>query len=144
MNKIIILIFCIIFISCKEKKEEQKLIYNQLINYRDDLKMNSRDLGNYIDIRVEEDKSFKSATENKRKILEDYERNFESLKYKERENIINLRNLFKKENNLHLNFEISNYNQNVSDTIFNRLMEIDFFRSKIYFQNRYLMRQGCK
>lgn len=144
MKKTIILLFCVLFLSCKNKNEEQKLIYKQLINYREELKMNSRNLDNYINIRAAEDKSFKSATENSRKVLVDYENNFENLKYKEREKLVNLRNFFKKENNLFLNFETSNYNQNVSDTIFNRLMEIDFYRSKIDFQNRYLMRQGCK
>ncbi len=144
MKKTFILLFCILFLSCKNQNEEQKLIYNQLINYRDELKMNSRDIEHYIIRRSEEEKFYKKETEDKIRILSDFEKTFEKLKFKERNAIIKLRNSFKNENKLFLEIENSNYNENVSDTIFNRLMEIDFYRLKMNFQNRYLMRQGCK
>ncbi|MES2574905.1 MAG: hypothetical protein V4572_08175 [Bacteroidota bacterium] len=144
MKKIIILLFCIIFLSCKEKNEEQKLIYTQLLHYRDELKSNTRAIEHSILNRADEDEFYKSAIENKSKVLVNYEKTFEELKFKDRNAIIKLRNSFKDENKLFLDFDTSNYNENISDTIFNRLMEIDFYRLKINFQNQYLLRHGCK
>ena len=144
MKKIFILLFCIIFLSCKEKNEEQKLIYRQLVHYRDQLKSNTRDIDYYILNRVAEDELYKNAIENKSKVLVDYEKTFEKLKFKDRNAIIKLRNSFKDENKLFLDFDTSDYNENISDSIFNRLMEIDFYRLKINFQNRYLLGYGCK
>ena len=144
MKKTIIMLFCIIFLSCKEKNEEQKLIYNQLVNYRNELKSNTRDIEYYILNRADEDKLYKNAIANNIMILADYEKTFEELKFKDRNTIIKLRNSFKDENKLFLDFDNSNYYENISDTIFNRLMEIDFYRLKINFQNRYLLRHRCK
>ena len=144
MKKIIILFFCILFLSCKEKNEEQKLIYSQLVHYRDELKSNTKDIEYYILNRAVEDELYKNAIENKSKVLIDYEKKFEKLKFKDRNAIIKLRNSFKDENKLFLDFDTSNYNENISDTIFNRLMEIDFYRLKINFQNRYLIGHNCK
>ena len=143
MKKIIIVLFCIIFLSCKEKNEEQKLIYNQLLHYRDELKSNTRDLEHYIINRADEDALYKSAIENKSKVLVDYEKTFEELKFKDRNAIIKLRNSFKDENKLFLDFDTSNYNENISDTIFNRLMEIDFLKLERNFQVFYLLPRGC-
>ncbi len=144
MKKITIVLFFLVFLSCKEKDEEQKLIYNQLINYRDELKSNTRAIEQYILNLADADSLYKRAIKNKSKTLFDYEKDFEKLKFKDRNSILKLRNTFKDENKLYLDFEDSNYNENISDTIFNRLMEIDFYRLKLNFQNRYLLRHGCK
>lgn len=142
-NIIIVLFSSIIFSSCKENNEEQKLIYKQLLHYRDELKTNARAIEDYIFIQAEENKSYKNAVENPRKILAEYEKYFEKLKFKEREKIVKLRDSFNNQHKLFLHFDTTNYNSNISDTIFNRLMEIDFYRLKISFQNR-LLRRGCK
>ena len=144
MKKITIVLFFLVFLSCKEKDEEQKLIYNQLINYRDELKSNTRAIEQHILNLVDADSLYNRAIKNKCKTLLEYEKNFEKLKFKDRNSILKLRNTFKDENKLYLDFEDSNYNENISDTIFNRLMEIDFYRLKLNFQNRYLLRHGCK
>lgn len=143
MKKIIIVLFIITFSSCKENNENQKLMYNQLLNYRDELKMNSMVIDQQIHIRIDQDKTYKSNIEDKDRILDEYEKSFDKLKFKERDKIVKLRDSFNRKNKLNLDFDTSNYDTNVSDTVFNRLMEIDFYRIKISFQNRYLLKYGC-
>ncbi len=131
------------FSSCKEKNEDQKLMYNQLINYRDELKMNSRAIADQIIFLAEQEKIYKSNIEGKNKILLEYEKSFEKLKFKERDKIVKLRDSFDHKHKLYLHFDTSTYDDNVSDTVFNRLMEIDFYRVKISFQNRYMVGHKC-
>jgi len=144
MKKLIIVLFCIIFSSCKKNNEEQKLIYKQLIHYRDELKMNSKAIESYVAYHTKEEKYYKDETKNFRDILIAYEKIYEKLKFKERDKIVKLRDSFNDKYKLFQHFDTSIYGESVSDTIFNRLMEIDFYKSKIAFQNRYLIRHGCK
>ena len=143
MKKIIIVAFIIMFSSCKENDEEQKLMYAQLTNYRDELKMNTRDIDSYIQNFKEKEKIYESKTEGRSGILLEYEKSFEKLKFEERDKIVKLRDSFNREHKLNLHFDTSIYCDNVSDTVFNRLMEIDFYRLKISFQSRYLIGHRC-
>jgi len=143
LKKIIIVLFIIMFSSCKENDEEQKLMYKQLVNYRDELKMNARDIDAYIQNFIEKEKIYKSKTEGRNGILLEYEKSFEKLKFKERDKIVKLRDSFNREHKLNLHFDTSNYDNNISDTVFNRLMEIDFYHLKISFQSRYLVGHRC-
>lgn len=118
-------------------------MYNQLVNYRDELKMNSMAIDGQIYIRMEEQKIFKTRFEDKRRILREYENSFEKLKFKERDKLVKLRDSMNKTHKLNLHFDTSNYSENVSDTVFNRLMEIDFYRLRISFQNRYMVGHRC-
>lgn len=143
MKKLIFILFIVIFSSCEENNQSQKLMYNQLINYRDELKMNTISINGYIQTKIEKEKTYKSIIENRSRILLEYEKSFEKLKFKERDKIVKLRDSFNHKQKLHLHFDTSNYDDNVSDTIFNRLMEIDFYRIKIRFQDMYLLKHGC-
>jgi hypothetical protein len=98
----------------------------------------------YIEAHADENEWYKKMIEKKLIQLENFENQFEKAKYKERKEIVNLRNSFKKDNRLVANFETSEYSENIPDTVFNRLMEIDFYRLKTEFQVRYLMIKGCK
>lgn len=118
-------------------------MYNQLINYRDELKTNSTALDQYIDIRLENDKAYKNMIGDRKRIFLEYEKSFEKLKFKERDKIVKLRDSFNEKHELYLRFDTSNYDGNISDTLFNRLMEIDFYRIKTRFQNKYLLIHGC-
>lgn len=143
MKKIIIILFIIIFSSCKENNENEKLMYKQLIHYRDELKTNSLAIDQAINFQLEKEKSLKNILKERKRILLEYEKSFEKLKFKERVKIVKLRDSFNNKHKLYLHFDTSNYDNNVSDTIFNRLMEIDFYRIKTSFQSRYLLRHGC-
>ncbi|TGD59802.1 hypothetical protein [Flavobacterium humi] len=142
MKKIIIALFCILFLSCKGNDEERILIYKQLIEYRDELKMNSKEMDYLIHTQAQKDKYYKRLIGNQREILVEYEKAFEKLKFKERNAIIKLRDSFntEREHPLFLHFDTSDY-KNVSDTVFNRLMEIDFYKSKRRFQDMYLLKR---
>ncbi|MCV2487231.1 hypothetical protein OD917_20020 [Flavobacterium sp. SH_e] len=143
MKKIIIILFIIIFSSCKENNENEKLMYKQLIHYRDELKTNSLAIDQAINFQLEKEKSLKNILKERKRILLEYEKSFEKLKFKERVKIVKLRDSFNNKHKLYLHFDTSNYDNNVSDTIFNRLMEIDFYRIKTSFQSRYLLTRGC-
>ncbi|MEN2412927.1 hypothetical protein [Flavobacterium mesophilum] len=117
-------------------------MYRQLINYRDELKINSRNNDEYILTRIEKEKTTMPNLEASRIVLLEYEKSFEKLKYKERDKIIMLRDSFNNKHNLYLHFDTFDYS-NVSDTLFNRLMEIDFYRIQLRYQERNLLRRGC-
>ena len=140
MKKIIIVLICFVFLSCKKDEEEKKLIYNQLVNYRNELKFAVQGQNFYINQHRNENKKRKDSLIE---ILNKLPISFEKLRYGERHTIIQFRNTFNKKYNLHENFETSNYNKNISDTIFNRLMEIDFLKLERDFQVFYLLPRGC-
>jgi len=140
MKKIIIVLICIVFSSCKKDEEEKKLIYNQLLNYRNELKFAVKDQKYYIVEHINENKKRKDSLIE---ILNELNISFEKLKYRERNKIVELRNTFNKKYNLHENFKTSNYSEDISDTIFNRLMEIDFLKLERNFQVFYLLPRGC-
>jgi len=140
MKRIIIILICIVFSSCKKNEEEKTLIYNQLLNYRNELKFAVKDQKYYIDERVNGNKKRKDSLNE---ILNELKISFEKLKYGERNKIVQLRNTFNKKYSLHENFETSTYSKNISDTIFNRLMEIDFLKLERNFQVFYLLPRGC-
>ena len=129
-------------LSCKND-EDKKLIYNELINYRDELKMSAKDKESYILIQKNESELIKKEVDKLNNILAEYEKSFEALKFKERLKIVQSRDSFNLKYKLFLKFDNSNYDK-IHDTIFNRLMEIDFYRLKNRFQDRYLFRKGCK
>ena len=140
MKKIIIVISCIVFSSCKKDVEEESLVYNQLINYRNELKFAVKDQKNYI---VEHINVNKKRNDSLIEILNEINISFKKIKYKKRNKVVELRNSINKTYNLHQNFETSTYSEKVSDTIFNRLMEIDFLKLERNFQIYYLLPRGC-
>ena len=140
MKKIITVLICLILLSCKNDGEEKKLLYNQLIEYRNQLKFEVKDLNFYISERSDGNKKI---TDSLLKISSEINNSYEKVKYGERNKIIELRNKLNKKYNLHENFETENYSENVSDTVFNRLMEIDFLKLERSFQNFYLLKKGC-
>ncbi|MFB9079632.1 hypothetical protein ACFFLS_07070 [Flavobacterium procerum] len=142
MKKIIILLFIVLFSSCKENNEAEKLMYNQLVNCRDELKMYSATADGQVDVRIAKEKTGKNILEERKRILLDYERSFEKLKFEERDKLVKLRDSFNEKHRLQLHFDTSNYNHNVPDTVFKIIMEIDFYRLKISFQNIYLLKNG--
>lgn len=143
MKKIAILILVMTFVSCKND-EETKVMYNKLINYRNELRFNVKDIENYLLIRSEENSFYKRDFDSLNKILKSFEQEYEKNKYKNRSVLIKIRNEFNKKHNLGLEFDKSSYEENICDTIFNRIMEIDILLLQREFQNRRMIRHGCK
>lgn len=142
MKKIAILIFFLALVSCKNE-EETNVMYNKLINYRNELRFNVKDIQNYLLIKSEENSFFKRKFDSLNRIQKSLEQEYEKNKYGNRSVLIRIRNEFNKKNNLRLEFDKSSYEENIRDTIFNRIMEIDILRLQREFQNRRMMGHGC-
>jgi len=135
MNRFVIVIFCIIFSSCK-KDVEQNVLYEQLLNYRDELKMSFRAQEQYLYNTSRENEFYKKRFDSLNKINIEVEKSFERLRYGERNKLVELRDSFNIKHNLNVEFENLTYDENISDSIFNRIIETDFLRLKKEFQNR--------
>ena len=98
MKKIITVLICLIVLSCKNDGEEKKLLYNQLLEYRNQLKFEVRDLNFYISERSDGNKKI---TDSLLKISKEINNSFEKVKYGERNKIIEIRNKLNKKYNLH-------------------------------------------
>jgi hypothetical protein len=143
MKKITLIIFLLIFVSCKND-EETNVMYENLLNYRNELKFYVKDVGNYLSNQSEENSFFKRRFDSLNKIQKSFEHQFEKNKYGNRTLLIKIRDEFNEKQNLGLKFNKSNYGENIRDTIFNRIMEIDILRLQKEFQNRKMMIHGCK
>ena len=142
MKKISILIFLLTYVSCKND-EETNVMYNKLINYRNELRFNVKDFQNILLMKSEENSFFKRNFDSLNKIQKSFEQEYEKNKYGNRYELIKIRNEFNKKNNLGLEFDKSSYEENIRDTIFNRIIEIDILRLQKEFQSRRMMVHGC-
>jgi hypothetical protein len=143
MKKIVIIIFLVIFVSCKND-DETNVMYYKLLNYRDELKFYVNDVGNYLSIQSKENSFLKKRFDSLNKIQKSFEQHYEKNKYGNRSLLLKIRNEFNEKHNLGLEFDKSSYDENIRDTIFNRIMEIDILRLQKEFQNRRMMVHGCK
>jgi hypothetical protein len=143
MKKIVIIIFLLIFVSCKND-DETNVMYYKLLNYRDELKFYVNDVENYLSIQSEENSFLKKRFDSLNKIQKSFEQQYEKNKYGNRSFLLKIRNEFNKKHNLGLEFDKSSYDENIRDTIFNRIMEIDILRLQKEFQNRRMIVHGCK
>jgi len=135
MNRFVIVLFCIILSSCK-KDVEQNVLYEQLLNYRDELKMSVRAQEQYLYNTSRENAFYKKRFDSLNKINTEVEKSFERLRYGKRNKLVELRDGFNIKHNLNVEFENLTYDENISDSIFNRIIETDFLRLKKEFQNR--------
>ena len=135
MNKLIIIVFCIILSSCK-KNNEQNILFKQLLNYRDELKMDVRSQEEYLYNSSRENDFFKRRFDSLNKINIDFEKSFSKIRYGKRNKIVELRNNYNTKHKLKIEFENLTYDENISDSIFNRIIEIDIYRLQKEFQNR--------
>lgn len=135
MNRLIIIFFCVFLISCK-KSNEYGILYKQLLNYRKELKMDVKSQEEYLYNSSRENDFFKRRFDSLNKINTELEKSFEKIRYGERNKIIELRNNYNTIHKLKLEFENITYDDNISDSIFNRIIEIDIYRLRKEFQNR--------
>lgn len=132
---------CILFIatvlllsSCRENNGYD-LLYNQLLNYRDELKWDVASQRDYLFEKSNKNDFIKRRFDSLNKFNSDLEKSFQNIKYGKRNPIIELRDNYNVKHQLGVKFEPS-YDDAISDSIFNRLIEIDFFRLEKEFQNK--------
>ncbi|OWP77443.1 hypothetical protein [Flavobacterium oreochromis] len=143
MKNLSILLLLISFLSCK-KDEEQKILYNKLIEYRDELKMNYEAKESYLLYFEKKNEYFKKRNDSLNTIVTNFKNEFENIRYKvDRETILKLRDHFNKEHSLYVNFKNSKYSKNLTDSIFNRVIEVDIYKLMNQFQERYMFKRGC-
>ena len=139
MNRLIILVFCIVLSSCK-KSNEQDILFKQLLNYRDELKMDVKSQEEYLYNSSRKNDFLEKRFDSLNNINTELEKSFEKIRYGERNRIIELRNNYNTNHNLNIEFENSIYYKNISDSIFNRIIEVDIYRLQKEFQNRLMFR----
>ncbi|WP_421497856.1 hypothetical protein [Flavobacterium columnare] len=145
MKNISFLLILLSILSCKNNEEEHKILYNKLIEYRDELKMNYVSKENYLLYYFSENNEYlKKRNDSLNKIVINFKNEFERIRYNvDRDTILKLRDDFNKEHNLYVNFKKSNYTKNLPDSIFNRVIEVDIYKLMNWFQDRQMFRRGC-
>ena len=139
MNRLIIIAFCIILSSCK-KRNEQEILYKQLLNYRDELKMDVKSQEEFLYNSSRGNDFLRRKFDSLNEINADLEKSFENIRYGDRNKIIELRNNYNTKHQLRIEFENLAYDESISDSIFNRIIEIDFFRLRKEFQYKWMFR----
>ena len=136
---IILLAFCS---ACNKKTEEQTLLYNQLISYRDDLKMSVKSQEIYISETTQNSGFFRKRFDSLNKINNELDKSFELLRYGDRKKLLELRDNYNFKHKLNLKFDsVDNY-ENIPDSIFNRLIETDILKLRKRFQDAFMFRHG--
>lgn len=142
--KIIFAIALVLICSSCKKTEEQNLLYNQLVNYRDDLKKSIKNEEVSFSLKVYDNKLYKRIFDSLNQINIDCEKSFERLRYGDEKKLLAFRDEFNSKHHLHLKFDSYNSGKNVPDSIFNRLIETDILRLRKCFMEKYVYIQGCK
>lgn len=135
MNRVILIVFCCFLTSCKNSIEYD-ILYKQLLNYRNELKMDIKSQEEYLYNSSRENIFLKRRFDSLNKINAELEKSFGKMRYGERNKIIELRNKYNTKHKLRIEFENSTYDENISDSIFNRIIEIDIYRLRKEFQNK--------
>lgn len=142
MKRQIVIVF-FIFTSCSEKNEEQTLLYNQLISYRDELKMSVKAQEDYLAETTRHNAFCRERFDSLNKINTELDKSFERLRYGQRKDLLNLRDDYNRNQKLHIKFDTANYYNNIPDSIFNKLIETDILKLRKCFQDRFMFVHGC-
>lgn len=143
MKRILLITILLFFCSC-QNKDEQNFLYNQLLNYRNELKASINSERDFLYEKVYKNELYKKIFDSLAQINNDCEKSFERLRYGNKKELLNYRDEFNSKHKLNLKFDSYNTSENVNDSIFNKLTEVDFLRLRKRFQERYMWIQGCK
>lgn len=136
------LVALLILLSSCKKDEETKLLYIQLNNYNTHLKTTIKAQDQYLFNQATENNYFKKRYDSLNKIELKLENYFEIYRYKDRDQLTNIRDTFNTKFKLNLELIPSAKYKNVSDSVYNKLIEIDFLRMRLEFQSRYMFFHG--
>lgn len=145
MKNIPFLLIMLSILSCKNNEEEQKILYNKLIEYRDELKMNYVNKENYLLYHFSEKNEYlKKRNDSLHITVTKFKNIFENIRYtSDRDSILKLRDNFNKKHYLHVKFKKSEYSKKLPDSIFNRVIEVDIYKLMNPFQDMHMFRRGC-
>ncbi|MEN2399937.1 hypothetical protein GKZ90_0009125 [Flavobacterium sp. MC2016-06] len=141
MNRFKFLILIILLSSCN-KNDENKLLYNQLKDYNEFLKNTAENQKSFLVIASEENNYFKKRYDSLNKIelkLQDY---FEIYRYKDRDKLIAIRDTFNAKFKLGLKLIPPSDYKNIDDSIFNKVIQIEYLKLRIEFQSRHMVFRG--
>ncbi|WP_337965094.1 hypothetical protein [uncultured Flavobacterium sp.] len=141
MNLFKWIIVFILFSSCKNN-DEKKLLYSELDNYNKDLKTIIKSQESYFVSLSLENSFYKKRYDSLNKIelkLEDY---FQRNRYKDRHKLIAIRDTFNNKFKLNLKLILPSNYKNISDSVFNKLIETEFLKMRLEFQSRYMFFHG--
>nr|WP_294933825.1 hypothetical protein [uncultured Flavobacterium sp.] len=142
--RILLIAFLIICSACNDKSEEQTLLYNQVLNYRDELKMAIKSQEAYLYEATSDNELYKKRFDSLNKINTELAESFERLRYGNRKAVLKLRDDYNSKYMLNMQFDSIITYESISDSIFSRLIETDILRLRKDFQDRYMFRHGCK
>ena len=145
MNRLFILVLIILCLSC-EKKTNEFLLYNQLINYNRELKQSVKSEYEYLNQKVGNNTFFRKKFDSLNEVNVSLQKSFEELQYEERKPILDLRDSFNKKYRLNLRFDSPQLYKKIPDSIFDKLTETEILRLRKKFQEQYLYNvvEGCK
>ncbi len=137
MNRLLLIIFVIFFSACKHT-DDRNLLYKQLENYNADLKMTIKSQDTYLSQKYNNDEYLKRRFDSLNEIKIAFEKEFEILRYRDKNKVLLLRDNFNINNDLRLELNPTSSYENIPDSTFNDLIENDILRLKKEFQNRWL------
>ena len=140
----LIILLLIICSACSKKTEEQTILYHELINYRDDLKMSVESQEIYLSEITKNNEFYRKRFDSLNRINTELKQSFERLRYSDRKELLKLRDNFNEKYELNLKLDSSNEYENITDSIFNRLIETDILKLRKRFQDRYMFMRGDK
>jgi hypothetical protein len=143
MKTTVTLLVCILVASCG-KNEAYDILYHNLLEYRSELKYNLETEEMYLENLHREDNFRKKRFDSLSKISHGFEAAFEKNKYGDRSKLLEIRNEFKRKHKLYLKFYKSNYDEDIPDSVFHKIIETDILRLRQEFQSRYMYMRGCK
>lgn len=132
-----------IFTSCSKSTDEHTLLFNQLISYRDELKSAVEAQEDYLVETTGHNAFYKKRFDSLNKINTELNRSFERLRYGQREDLLNLRDTYNRDQKLQIKFDNAGYYKTIPDSLFNRLIETDILKLRKSFQDRYMFVHQC-
>lgn len=126
-------------ISC-QKKQQTELLYNELINYRNDLRATLHAQSVYAEIKSENDSNQKKLFQKVDLIEKQINYAFQKNRYGNRPKVILIRDSLNSKYKANLKYNDLNSLATVEDSIFHKLIEIDFLRLRKHIQNTEMFR----
>lgn len=133
--KKISLLFLILFLNSCQNSEEKNLIYNELINYRNDLKANLHAQSIYAEAKSENDSVQRNLYEKVALVERQINYVFEENRYGNRNKLIEIRDSLENKYKANLNYNDLSALSKVDDSVFHKLIEIEFLRLRKYIQD---------
>lgn len=141
MNLFKCFILLILLSACKNN-DENKLLYSELDNYNKYLKTTIQEQENYFLNSSLENNYFKKRYDSLNKIELKLEDSFQRNKYNDRYKLIAIRDTFNNKFKLNLKLILPSSYKSINDSLFNKLIETEFLKIRLEFQNRYMFFHG--